>query len=344
MKTPSKSATLSPSTPEATLAGLVMTRANLQARHSAVAVEVEQAVATRRRLLIDGADKSGLADADRACREIESTAFGIADALAEVERRIASTEARIAGDRERAHVESVAAGLERNASEIESGAAALGKALAEVARCKTNLTVAMSGAAAGQFDPVNGLAMPSQIAAEFTMQGLIHALPDIEFHAVLKPWSGYDYRQPVAGIDPVVSAAEFADRIRATAGQIRAGEIGPALPEGYEPEPSFQADRRETQVYVLAAFFYQNRGVRVMVTSGSQPRLLPAPVADLALANDLASIEAPPKRNIGSAALVDTSSRWEDCIDLNFDLSAWQAENVEAQRAAFRAGPDRKAA
>lgn len=97
---------------EAELADLVTTRTDLQARRAALAVEVEQAVAARGELLIQGGDAATIGDAERACREIEGTSFGVADALVEIERRIVATEARIAEGHAIAERENAAASLE----------------------------------------------------------------------------------------------------------------------------------------------------------------------------------------------------------------------------------------
>lgn len=173
--------------PEAEIEGLRVTQQNLQARQTAIAAEVERAVAARRELLIDGAEPAVIAEADRACREIEGTAFGITDALAEIERRIQAAEQRIESQRAAAEIEQAAGALERNAAEIEKASAGLARALNEVAKAHAGLAITISGAAAGQFDPIHGPAGPIAIANHLLLQGLIKAMPNLEVHAELKP-------------------------------------------------------------------------------------------------------------------------------------------------------------
>ena len=343
MKTLStKSAKSAQETPEAQLGGLVITRDNLQARQAAIAVEVEAALTTRRKALIEGGSASEIAEAERICREVESTAYGIADALAEMGRRIADVERRIEAQQEQARIAAVADGLERNAGEIEAGMALLAKALAEVGRCHTNLAVTMNAATAGQYDPADGVPTPSEVATAIVLQGLAHVMPGVEIHADVRPWSLHSGRQLVEGVDPVAKAAGFAMKIRATATRIRTGEATPDLPEAHEPVPALTADNREMVTHVTRPFFYNRGDLRVMVPPGTQS--LPAPVSDLALGHGLAAQEPPPKRDIGSAVFETTALRWEDCRNLNFDLSAWQAEDIEARRDAIRAVQERQAA
>lgn len=66
---------------ETELCGLTTTQANLLARQTALATDVEAAVARRREFLISGTNAARLAEVERTCRELEGTAFDITDAL-----------------------------------------------------------------------------------------------------------------------------------------------------------------------------------------------------------------------------------------------------------------------
>lgn len=324
-----------PAGPEADLAGLATTRTNLLARQTTLAAEVEAAVAHRRTVLIENGSAAAVADAERACREVEGTAFGVADALAEVDRRIAAAEARIEAERTAAAVEAAAAGLERDAAAIERAAIGLVRALAEVAKARTVLVGAISGEAAAQFDRSGDRRPgPAEIGDDFLARGFTHIAPRLDVHVQLRPWSLYSYHGAVEGADPGEVAAEFADRLRDVAEQVRRGEVEPILPVGHDavPEPTITVP--ETEIHVIAPFFYLDAlGHRRMVTSPVTS--VPAPVAERAVEAGLAALEETPEwrrarmRDAGPAsATVDQRVRWEDCADLGFDLRAWRTERL----------------
>lgn len=313
---------------ETELAGLVTTRDNLQARQTAIAAELEQAVARRREALIQGSDAAAIAEAERACRDIEGTAAGVADALAEVERRIVATEQRIAAERQTAEIETVAAGLERNATEIQKAGDRLAKALAEVAKAHTGLAITISGAAAGQFDPVNGPAGPVAIASNMLLHGLVQAMPGLEIRAELKPWSTYSAPSQIEGADPIRIAAEFSERLRETAGKVRAREIGPELPIGEDYVEPVPFDLAEMQIYVISPFSYHRRANAPTMVA-SPVTLVPWPVAERAIELGVAaSSETPEWRrarqtDAGSADATTTPHGWGNVVDIEFDLAAW---------------------
>ena len=241
-----KSKPVTQSTIEDQLTGLITTRTSLQARQAALAADVEKAVTVRRKLLIEDGDSAAIAEAERACREIEGTAYGISDALAEIERRIAEAEARIEVARVDAERERVAGGLEQNASDIEAAATNLAKALASVAKAHAMLGITISAAAAGQFDPIQGPAGPVAIANALLLQGFAQAMPELEIHAEVRPWSMYDMRAQIEGRDPMTTASEFAQRLRETASKVRSREIEPDLIAGQDFAP-FQVSEDQRQ-------------------------------------------------------------------------------------------------
>ncbi|WP_264047969.1 hypothetical protein [Methylobacterium flocculans] len=334
-----KSKPVTQSTIEDQLTGLITTRTSLQARQAALAADVEKAVTVRRKLLIEDGDSAAVAEAERACREIEGTAYGISDALAEIERRISETEARIEAARVDAERERVVGGLEQNASDIEVATANLAKALAAVAKAHSMLAITISGAAAGQFDPAYGTASPVDIANALVLQGLVHALPGLEVHAEINPWSLYSMRQPVEGTDPAATAAAFGQRLREVADQIRRQEIGQDLPVHHDALPDFSPANDEVLIFVISPFQYIGADrVQTMVTSPSTH--LPVPVAEraieLGVASDHQSREwKAAHQDAGLHASVRGSVGWEDCVDIEFDLAAWRRAETERQRGAW---------
>ena len=234
------------SSTETELAGLLTTHTNLQARQSSLAAEVEKAVAVRRKLLIEDGDAAAIAEAERACREIECTAYGITDALMEIERRISQVEARIEAARLDAERERVAGSLEQNARDIEAAAANLATTLAAVAKAHAMLGITISGAAANQFDPIHGPAGPVAIANALVLQGFAQAMPELEIHAEVNSWSMYSRHTLVEGSDPVAIATEFGQRLRETASKVRSREIEPDLIAGqdFAPLPAFDDERQ----------------------------------------------------------------------------------------------------
>ncbi|WP_132254375.1 hypothetical protein [Methylobacterium segetis] len=320
--------------PEAELAGLIATRTNLQGRQAALAVEVEQAVAARRELLIQGADAAAISGAERTCRELEGTAFGIADALAEVERRIADAEARIETARTDAEVEAATGALERDAVEIERASLALTKAIREVARAHATLGAAITGPAAGQFDPLYGPAGPAAVANNLVLQGLMQAMPALGIHAEIKPWSPYSMREAIEGADPVAIAAEFGQRLRETADKVRRREIGHDLPVGYDLVPLPSLTVEEQQIYVITPFQYQRQGNRrEMVTSHITH--VPRPVAERAIelgvaaADETQAWRVARRREAGNLNASTNSYSWDDCVDIEFDLDTWRDEQLQ---------------
>lgn len=324
---------------ETKLAALATTRTNLQARQSALATEVEQAVATRRRLLIEDGDAAAIADAERVCREIEGTAYGVSDALTEIERRIGDMQTRIEAARIDAERERVAGGLEQNAGEIEAAAASLAKTLSAVAKAHSTLAITISGAAAGQYDPAYGTAGPVDIANALVLQGLVHALPGLEVHAEINPWSLYSMRQPVEGTDPAATASAFGQRLREIAERVRKQEIGSDLPVHHDALPDFSPISDEVRVFVISPFHYIGADrAATMVTSPSTH--LPRPVAqraiEMGVASDYESEEwQAAQTDAGPCATKAGRVEWGDCVDLEFDLAAWRRAEAERQRSAW---------
>jgi len=160
---------------EAELSGLFTTRDNLRARQTALAVELEEAVARRREVLIEGSDAAATAEAERACRDVEGTAAGIADALAEVERRIGITEDKIEGARIAGEREAAAATLERDSKAIDSAAERVRQAVAALANAQSALAGAITVTSAPYFDKHDFAGRRSREAPEVVAAHRRHA-------------------------------------------------------------------------------------------------------------------------------------------------------------------------
>lgn len=327
--------------PEAELVGLVATRTTLQARQVALTVEVKQAVAARRALLIEGGAAAAVADAERTCREIEGTAFGVADALMEVERRIVDAEARIEAARVTAGREAVAGDLERNAAEIEKATAGLAKAIGDVVKAHASLTGAIGDRAAAQFDPARGIASPAGIADALMLQGLAAGLPNLDVRADIRPWSPYSMIERVEAADPLGIATEYGQRLREVAGKVRSGEMDRDLPAHHEPQPDFSPNSDETEIFVLAPFRYLRAANDLVMVTSSRTRV-PAPVAeraiDLGLATDRETQEwRAAHYDGGPLANPPIRIDREDCADIEFDLATWRKAEADRRRSAWLA-------
>ncbi|MCC0809527.1 hypothetical protein FPV16_25565 [Methylobacterium sp. W2] len=331
-------------TPENDLAGLMRTRENLQARQAALAADVEQAVANRRKLLIEDGDAKAIAEAELACREIEGTNYGITDALAEIERRIGDMQTQIEAARVDAERERVAAGLERNALEIQTAAVSLTKAIGEVAKAHAMLAITINGASAGQFDPHNGVATPHEIANSLTIRGFAKTMAGIEIKAETKAWSVYSLPHLVEGADPVEIAGEFGGRLRDLAGRIRAGDADFDLPTSQEAMPDFSPDNPETEIYVITPFHYVNAQREPTLVSTHRTHV-PIPVANRAIELGLAA-DSPTRewqkahQSHGSASATTSQYTWGDAVDINLDLYTDRQAEMARRRSAWLAERD----
>lgn len=338
---------------ETELAGLLTTRDNLQARQTALAAELEQAVAARRELLIQGSDAAAIAKAERACREVEGTAAGIADALAEVERRISVTEdkiedARVAGEREAA-----AATLERDGKAIDAAAERVRQAVAALAGAQAALAGAITPTSAPHFSrrDFHGRRdneAPEDVAAYLTGHLIATMLPGLDVsESGRQERFGWVSPRPIEATDGETPAKTLlTDPMRDTAAQIRAGNASSDLPRFHRPEPDFKPSVPLQQVYVLKPFRYspgENRMPEIVTTVIST---IPAPVAERAINGGFASRDEP--RNFELLRDQRRSGMQGRSIyelpDLGFDLGAWVEEETARRRAAWLAEQDREAA
>lgn len=336
------------------LTGLITTRDNLQARQSALAVDLEEAVARRRELLIQGSDAAAIAEAERACRDVEGTAAGIADALAEVERRIGVTEdkiedVRIAGEREAA-----AATLERDGKAIDAAAERVRQAVADLAKAQTGLAAAITVTAAPHFGKHDfggrrsGEA-PEVVAAYLTGHMVATALPGLDVFEAMRriPAGGWTDRRLIEPTEHEVPVkALLTDPMREAATQVRAGEASPDLPRFHRPEPDFTPEVSEVQVYVLQPFRYGTGEGRMPGIVSGVIEHIPVPVAERAIAAGLAS-EIEPRNLTDLKARRPAATSGVNVFafhDLGFDLAEWKAEEVARRRAEWLTEQEREAA
>ncbi|KQO93332.1 hypothetical protein [Methylobacterium sp. Leaf91] len=287
-------------TPDNDLAGLIRTRENLQARQVTLAADTEKAMAERRALLIAGVDAAGIADAERRCREAESAAAGIADALSEVDRLIAEAEARIEEARQADERKSAADRLERDSHAIESAAAKVRKVVDDLAKANAALASAISPVAAPLFGkrdmhgPRDGEA-PETIAAYITGHMLATTIPTIEVSEAGKNMGfGWVSPKPIEITDGDAPAVPLlVAPMRELAERIRSGEATTDLRAYVEPEPNFEVHPGEIRIYALTRFSWKRRADSVPDIVEVSHASLPEPVARLAIAQGVASETEP---------------------------------------------------
>lgn len=334
-------------TPEAQLAGLTLTRENLKARQSAVVVEVEVALAARRRALIEGASAAEAAEAERACREIEGTAFGITDALAELDRRIIATEERIEADRTAARVEAVAAELERDSAAIDAAAEKVRRAVEALAKASDAFAAAITPVAAPLFAKrdMHGLRdnePPEQVAAFLVGHMIATAMPRIEVSEAGRQLRfGYVSARTIEATDGEEPAkALLTDPMRARAALVRGGEAPPILAHYNRPEPNFEPDRDEIQVYVTDEFSYVRKTDYLPELVSVRQQHLPTPVAEEAIAQGMAHRTEPPNWSNILRAAQARSGQPRSALEaepLGFDLEQWRAAETKRRREAWLA-------
>ncbi len=162
----------STATVQTEIATLDKRRLSLEARHSKAAAASLNAVAARRVLLTetDEPDAKALDAADRAVREAEDAKEGAADALREVESRIADARDRLA--RLQAAEE-----RERQAVAIEASAAAADKAIDRIRKAASDIDNARADLAAALLpDAVACYAPPARPPVDYMPNYLTTAL------------------------------------------------------------------------------------------------------------------------------------------------------------------------
>ncbi|CAO4142238.1 hypothetical protein PKCBPO_01092 [Methylorubrum thiocyanatum] len=338
---------------ESELAGLITTRDNLQARQTALAAELEQAVARRREVLIQGSDAAATAEAERACREVEGTAAGIADALAEVERRIGATEGKIEDARIIGEREAAAATLERDGKAIDAAAERVRQAVADLAKAQSALAGAITVTAAPHFAKTEypgrrDQEAPETLAAYLTGHMITTTLPGLEVsEAGRRERYGWLSAKPIEAIDGETPAKPLlTDPLRELAARIRAGDASPDLPRFNRPEPDFAPSIPLEEIFVLTPFRYTRKEGYLPEIVNSVVSTIPAPVAQQALAAGFASKVEP--HNIASLRerrrAQSNNVNIYDLPDLGFDLGTWVEEETGRRRAAWLAEQRREAA
>lgn len=336
------------------LAGLLTTRDSLQNRQTALAAELEQVVARRREVLIQGSDAAATAEAERACRDVEGTAAGIADALAEVERRIGATETKIEDARIIGEREAAAATLERDSKAIDAAAERVRQAVAALAAAQTALAGAITVTSAPYFDKRDfagrrSREAPEVVAAYLTGHMIATTLPGLDVSEAMRKitgggWTDRHLIEPTEHELP--ARALLTDPMREAAAQVRAGEASPDLPRFHRPEPDFTPSVPTVRVYVLTPFRYGTGEGRMPAIVTHVVEHIPAPVAERAIAEGLASDGEPNNLENLRTRRPHTINGTNvfDFHDLGFDLAEWKAKETARRRAVWLAEQDRQAA
>ncbi|MBA9071492.1 hypothetical protein FHR71_005272 [Methylobacterium sp. RAS18] len=341
------------STLESELAGLVTTRDNLQTRQTAISAELEQAIARRREVLIQGSDAAATAEAERACRDVESTSAGIADALAEVERRITSTEGKIEDARIIGEREAAAATLERDGKAIDAAAERVRQAVADLAKAQSALAGAITVTAAPHFAKTEypgrrDNEAPEILAAYLTGHMIATTLPGLEVsEAGRRERFGWLSANPIEATDGDIPAKPLlTDPMRELAARVRAGEASPDLPRFKRPEPDFAPSVPQEEIFVLTPFRYTRKEGYLPEIVNSVVSTIPAPAAQQAINAGFASKVEP--HNIASLRerrrAQSNNLNIYDLPDLSFDLGTWVEEETARRRAAWLAEQRREAA
>ena len=339
---------------EDVIAGLEKTKSDLEARIPALETAKAAALAERREALISGVEAGHAANR---AREAEDSLAAVADALAEVERRLSDAIARRDAEAAQAEREAVAKALETDAQAIVAAAKDIEAAVAAAARAHARMPLAVSAKAAPQVMANRESLSPSEFASGLVVEALVAALPDLSGRADLFP-SHYTRERTVEGRSAEDAGAAVAERLRAVAAEVREGHVG-ALAEWRGKAPRIHASEPPAiPVHPSACFSYiDHHGQARRVTP--LDCYLPEPVAVAAVAAGLAE-------NAPSIATQTARNQWErkreatpaenlfdgvEVADLGVDLRALAEAEEERQRsdardaeAAARADLERRAA
>ena len=339
---------------EDVIAGLQKTQTDLEARIPALEAAKAAALAERREALISGVEAGHAANR---AREAEDSLAAVADALAEVERRLADAIARRDAEAAQAEREAVAKALEDDVKAIVAAAKDVEAAIAAVARAHARMQLAVSAKAAPQVMANRQSLSPAEFASGVVVEALVAALPDLGVRADLNP-SHYTRERPVEGRSAADAGAAAAERLRAVAAEVREGHAG-ALSEWRGKAPRIHASEPPAiPVHPSACFSYiDHHGQARRVTP--LDCYLPEPVAQAAIGKGFAepepTIATQTERNrwdrIREATPAENLFDGVVVHDLGIDLKALaekeeqrQRDKWEADQAAQRADLERRAA
>lgn len=232
---------------EAEIAGLETTKASLLERIPALEAAKAEALTRRRESLIGGAGQASEADAHHAAREAESNLEAVSDALAEVERRLADANERLAATRDQVGRDAVADELERDCQAVDAAAKKAREALAAFVKAKDALAATITPLVAGQAD-MGWRAPPDRIATILVGNLLAADLPAFKLSTQSDLIDGHWHYgkeiepKPKHAADPV--GAILTGRLHSLAADIRTGAAssdlqrwsGTVHPELVEPE------------------------------------------------------------------------------------------------------------
>ncbi|MFC3691069.1 hypothetical protein ACFOWB_02450 [Chenggangzhangella methanolivorans] len=324
---------------EDVIRGLEKTKADLEAKLPSLEAAKAAALDERREALISGVEAGHAANR---ARQAEDDLAAVADALAEVERRLTDAVARRDAEAAQAEREAVAKGLEDSAKAIVAAAKDMAAAVEAVAKAHARMQLAVSAKAAPQVMANRESLSPVQFADGVLLEALVAALPDIGVRADLYP-AHYTRERTVEGRSAADAGAAAAERLRDIATEVRDGHAG-ALAEWRASGPRIHASEPPAiPVHPSACFSYvDHHGQARRVTP--LDCYLPEPVAVAAVAKGLAE-DAP------SIATQTARNQWErkreatpaenlfdrvEVTDLGVDLRALAEAEEERQRTSAR--------
>lgn len=332
---------------EDTIRGLESTKAGLEARLPALEAAKAAALDERREALISGDDA---ADAAVKVRAADDDLTAVADALAEVDRRLVEAVARRDAETAQAKRDDVAKALEADAEAIVAAARDIAAAVAQAVRAHARLTLAVSPTAAPQLMDGRPHLSPAQFADGVLVEALVAALPEIAIRADTFP-GVYSVEHRVEGRDPREQASASAERLREIAAQVRSGDAAPELREWEDGGPSIRVSEPPTSAaFPLRCFSWIDRHGQTRHATPSTFNV-PQPVAEAAFAAGLArrspDHDTESAKGRWEARLYDSYGHRRDVTfeellegvtveDLGVNLQADAEAEAERQRAEWR--------
>lgn len=306
----------------AELSSLGKTHASLADKRDGLIAELEAAKLVRRDHLI--ADTSGppLAKAEARCSDLESRLSGVADALAEIERRQSDARGRLETAERAARRMAYADDLTRSAAAIEKAAGSYAAAAATLVTAQADLAASVSPNATAMFHIEPGTS-PERVAHVLAGHILSAALP-----------------APLAACETLGGAVAFeaigheevvkgflTDAMRLQAERVRAGEAVVI---------TAKVDRSEVEIFVEKPLRYRNG--RESLAHAQGVHAVPSPVAAIAIERGLA---LDLRSDDGQARLAkhrqdNQPNAWNvtplnqapvplsSYADLDFDVAAWR--------------------
>lgn len=324
--------------------GLETTKASLEARIPALETARSAALDRRRETLIAGGDA---ADAAQAARAAEDDLAAVADALAEVDRRITEAVAKREAEDVQARREVVATALEADADRIVVAATAMAEAAEALTRAHAKMLLAVSGRAAPLIVEHRTDLSPKDFADGVLLQAVAAAVPGLHFEADIFP-GHYTSSSRVEGRGAGDAGEIAAERLQDAAVRVRSEELPADLSEWQVAGPAIRVkEPKPVPVHPLRCFAWvDDRGQQRRSTPVDG--FMPEPVVRAAIAAGVA-VDQP------TMATERAKRDWEmrrdgvsierlfegvDIVDLGVNLQAARKAEEQRQRDAWQAAQD----